>query len=486
MSTRREFIKQSLFLSASLPFVSLSSVFGGRAESFIVSVAEGKKGIQGVVVSDGFVSVMTDRTGKCTITPHRSAEFIQVSVPSGYAIPVTAHGTAQYATEIKWGSDGKAEVEFQLSPTGDDTRHHFLVLADPQTKDDYDMGRFHNETVPDMQQTIAKLGGTTFGVSCGDILYDDLTYFPQYEAAVKKLNIPFFQVLGNHDCDVKALSDKPSSATFKKHFGPSYYSFNRGKVHYIVIDNVLWINKGYIGYLTDEQLDWIKGDLEYVGKDKRIVVFMHIPAYHLLHQRLGKPKPENSLVQTNREAMYQLFNGYKTTFICGHIHECEFLEESGIDIHCQGAVCGAWWEGPICYDGTPNGYAVYEVNGTDIQWRYKGSGLDDDEVFRVYLPGESAEHPESLVVNCWQADPAWKVFMIEGDRRTAMQQFTGMDPLSVIHYGGADVPKRHKWIEPLPTSHLFHAQPSAGITTVTIEVHDRWGKTYRKTVSLKP
>ncbi len=485
MSTRREFIKQSLFLSASLPFVSLSTFFGGRTEAVTVLVTEGGKGIQGVVVSDGFISVVTDIAGKCTLTPHRSSEFIQVSVPSGYVIPVTEHGTAEYATEIRRGVDGKAEVVFQLTPSGDDTRHQFLVLADPQTKDDYDMGRFHNETVPDIQQTIARYGGNTFGISCGDILYDDLTYFPQYEAAVKKLGVPFFQVLGNHDCDVKALSDKPSSATFKKHFGPSYYSFNRGMVHYIVIDNVLWINKGYIGSVTDEQLDWIKGDMEYVSKDKRIVVFMHIPAFSFMYQRLGKSKPENSLVQTNREAMYQLFAGYKTTFICGHIHECEFLEESGIDIHCQGAVCGAWWEGPICYDGTPNGYAVYEVNGTELQWRYKGTGLSEDEVFRVYLPGESSEHPESVVVNCWQADQEWKVTMIEGAKRTQMQQFTGIDPLSIQHYGGPEVPKRHKWIDPLPTNHLFHATPLADSTSVIIEVHDRWGKTYQKSVSLK-
>ena len=31
-------------------------------------------------------------------------------------------------------------------------------------------------------------------------------------------------------------------------FGPTYYSFDRGRVHYVVLDNVFYLSRGYVGY----------------------------------------------------------------------------------------------------------------------------------------------------------------------------------------------------------------------------------------------
>ena len=59
----------------------------------------------------------------------------------------------------------------------------------------------------------------------------------------------------------------------------------------------------------------------------------------------------------------------------GHVHEHEHIFERGTHEIVQGTVCGAWWAAPICWDGTPNGYGVYEVNGSDISWPYKSTGL---------------------------------------------------------------------------------------------------------------
>ncbi len=58
--------------------------------------------------------------------------------------------------------------------------------------------------------------------------------------------------------------------------------------------------------------------------------------------------------------MLEPFNAH---LISGHTHENEHVFEGGIHEHIHGAVCGAWWSGPICYDGTPNGYGVYEIKG---------------------------------------------------------------------------------------------------------------------------
>ena len=52
----------------------------------------------------------------------------------------------------------------------------------------------------------------------------------------------------------------------------------------------------------------------------------------------------------------------------GHTHFNESWEQDNIIEHNHGTVCGAWWTGPICGDGTPRGYGVYEVNG----WKFGG------------------------------------------------------------------------------------------------------------------
>jgi len=37
---------------------------------------------------------------------------------------------------------------------------------------------------------------------------------------------------------------------------------------------------------------------------------------------------------------------------------------------------GAWWSGPICFDGNPKWYAVYGGKRFELKWQYKGMVLD--------------------------------------------------------------------------------------------------------------
>jgi hypothetical protein len=149
-----------------------------------------------------------------------------------------------------------------------------------------------------------------------------------------------------------------------------------------------------------------------------------------------------------------------------------------------GAACGAWWSGPICYDGTPNGYAVYEVDGTDVRWRYKGTGLAADAQVRAYAHGADPRAPDEIVANVWDWDPSWRVEWYEdGERRGTMSRRTGLDPLSVQLHAGADKPAPPRsWVEPMPTAHLFYAPASRAARSITVQATDRWGRTFTATV----
>ena len=78
--------------------------------------------------------------------------------------------------------------------------------------------------------------------------------------AFGQVGIPFFQVIGNHDMNLDSRTDDYSARTFSDLFGPTYYSFNRGEVHYVVLDDVFFLgtSKKYIGYISEKQFAWLE------------------------------------------------------------------------------------------------------------------------------------------------------------------------------------------------------------------------------------
>ena len=494
--TRRAFLKQAAFAAAAMaapfpvladPYAPQAKVSAGEAAAAGVRpvrvsgrVLSGRAGLGGVAVTDGLTVTATDDDGRFELASNTRQSFVSIATPDGYAIGQNPTGTASFYRPISPDDSGEMAARFDLAELdGSDERHGFLVLADPQTQDAYEMGLFHEETVPDVKATAAALADRRlFGVGCGDIMFDDLTLYPEYERGVQRMGMPFFQVVGNHDLDF-GPSDDGSVQTFCRHFGPNYYSFDRGEVHYIVLDNVFWHGEGYIGYVTDDQLNWLAQDLALIEPGRTVAVFNHIPQYTTRHIRTGDDSPSISSTTVNRERMYGLLEPYKAHVFSGHVHEHEHIFESGVHEIVQGTVCGAWWSGPICWDGTPSGYGVYEVDGSEIKWRYKSTGLGDDHQMRVYFRGSDPGAPDEIVANVWDWEPEWRVVWYEdGMRRGAMARRRGTDPLSEKLHRGSGLPERRPWVEPVPTNHLFYAPVSTGAREVVVEATDRFGRTY--------
>jgi hypothetical protein len=155
-------------------------------------------------VSDGLAVVATDADGRYLLTGDRRRPWLSLTPPPGYAVPTNPTGTARLYQPLAPDARGEATAPFALTPLqGSDERHGFVVLADPQTQDDYEMARFQKETVPDVQGTVKALGSQPlFGLTDGDIMYDNLGLFDAYETAVGQMGLPFFQVVGNHDLDL--------------------------------------------------------------------------------------------------------------------------------------------------------------------------------------------------------------------------------------------------------------------------------------------
>jgi hypothetical protein len=91
---------------------------------------------------------------------------------------------------------------------------------------------------------------TLYGITLGDMTWDYYWYsnsyhFSQYLADVNAIKgLTIYQTIGNHDHDMNRLAISKPSCLYVSLLAPDYYSFNIGKVHYIVLDNNLCTNTG--------------------------------------------------------------------------------------------------------------------------------------------------------------------------------------------------------------------------------------------------
>lgn len=101
----------------------------------------------------------------------------------------------------------------------------------------------------------------------------------KYLITIKSVDLPIFNCTGNHDNNPYCADDWQAEQAYKDIIGPTYYSFNLGNAHYIVLDNIQYINTGasqgtigkrnYNKKLTEEQLSWLKKDLATVTDKMR-------------------------------------------------------------------------------------------------------------------------------------------------------------------------------------------------------------------------
>ncbi len=469
---RRQFLRSS----AALPALA-APLAPGRIRGRVTSARDGR-GLRGVVVSDGVSSVATGSAGDFTLASDTRQRFAFVSTPRGFELP------ERFYAPLRFDARGETSVSFTLTVAADDgERHRFLAFGDTQIANPAHARLLHEATTRIAEQTAGET--FAFGVTLGDLVDDALELFPEYDEAVKRTGVPFFQVLGNHDLDAARGSFRGTLA-YEEHFGPIYYSFNRGAVHYVVLNDVFWIGNGYIGFISEHQLDWLASDLAHVERGAPVVVFAHVPFSSTVSERIGGKIAPNEAQVTNRDRLLDLLEPFDARLMSAHTHENEHVFHGDVHEHVLGTVCGAWWTGPICWDGTPNGFHVFEVQGHEFSWQLRGTGLPAEKQFRAYVSTATDGETKSVFANVWNWDPGWRVSWIQdGERRGEMSRGRGLDPVAVELYRGEDKPsERGDWVEPILTDHIFHARPTAAARRVTIEATDPFGRTYVEAVEL--
>lgn len=441
-----------------------------------------KKGIHGVSVTDGFTVVRTNAQGAYSFYSHPDAAFVYLSLPAGYQIPVDRFLPHFY----QWLKKGQSRYNFELRKEIIDDSHHILIVgADPQPANAeaaQKWSHFANDYFKPVLQQYNAL--PKLGILCGDIVGDDLSLFGNHKKAVEAMGFPTFQVIGNHDENYEARTDEGSQKTFRENFGPEYYSFNKGKIHYVVLDDVFYLGKEsrYTGYVTERQMKWLENDLRFVPKGTTVIVSVHISFEYDTQRPAGSELlalPDDSPV-TNVVHLYKLLEPYKVHIMSGHTHWNQSFGNNNIFHHVHGAICGAWWGGETSFDGAPLGYSIYEINNDSISWYFQSAGKNKDYQMQLTYVDSIA----SVVANVWNWDAKWKVELIaDGKEMGEMIRYIGYSPVMSAYYNS--LPPGSPWMKPVLTAHLFKKQLDKNVKQVSVRVTDRFGRVFLDSLKIK-
>ncbi len=388
----------SLFPAFAFAQTATGYVFNDANKNGKKDAAE--RGISGVRVSNQQQIVHTDSSGKWTL-PYTDDTIFFVIKPRGWMTKLGEHNLPQfsYIHLPKGAPEGRrfggvkptgplpASIDFPLYRQNEPTKFRAVMFADTQPRDVREVNYITHDVVESLIGVEA-----AFGVTLGDIVFDDLSVFGPLNAAIGLIGIPWYNVLGNHDINLDSPDDRESTHTFESIYGPPYYSFDYGPTHFIVLDDVefLGAGKGYRGGIGPKQMEWIKNDLALVPRNQLVVLMMHIP-----------------LVEVgDRAELYRLIEQRPNVIsISGHTHYQEhiFIGEKdgwkGIKPHhhtVNVTVSGSWWQGSpnelgiphaTMRDGAPNGYSIFTFDGTNYSIEFKAAG--SDRQMNIYAPDEA-------------------------------------------------------------------------------------------------
>ena len=459
--------------------------------------------VEGVVVSDGFTCVASDENGVYQMARNKDAYHVFYRIPADRPVQM-ANGAPCFWKKL---SKDQQRYDFSIgAKQAVETQFTLFCLADPQTNDATELGRFADESVPDIKKHVTACTPPVYGITLGDIVsnnskeYVTPTIMPQIARLMRQdqIGMPLFQVMGNHDNATKPKISEGSSTydlaarrDFEDQFGPCDYSFERGNAHIIGMDNILLSKPEHnpsnyeLGF-SEDQIEWLRQDLSFVSEDKLIIFCVHAPMYKVLADQ-----------QSKVIGMLQEFPNVH--IMSGHSHRnlnythVAADPEYSIYEHNHGAVCGAHWKSTICAEGTPNGYGVFVINGTDFSnWYYKPTRYDKTFQIRMYRADTRFAYngiqrffyhnADQIVANIWNSDEGWTVDVYENGKKTGQMSRFAADDYDVWACGyHAGVLGHTSYTK--KTEHLYYyTLKDANAATVEIRATDKFKNTYKQTM----
>ncbi len=527
--------RRTLFTSLLLLIISFSSVHAqtdlAQGTVYLDVNANGiydsrEKGIENVKVSNGVDVVKTNAQGQYQITlPPESILFI--SKPANYRIPLNEVQLPQFyyrhyptgtpdLAAWKWpviqptGALPKT-IDFALLEGAVPDAFKAMGFADPQTttNEELDMMR---------KDIIDALFGNPYeakiGLVAGDVVNDNLALYERHNRLMAQIGIPMWNVPGNHDLNPESPNYTYATQTFKSVFGPDYYSFDYGQVHFLALNNVGFKGKGqgYEGHIDANQMQWIANDLKDVPSNKLIMIITHIPLLTYANNRTF-PKGINT---QNLDELLNVLRRFEYIYaIAGHDTSNSWKVEINHTHGWHGRPFiahtlaetrgGGWHTGPrdergvrpaTMQDGNPNGYYIFYFDGNTVKPQFIPADGDPNDRLRITLDPQLSS-PKSLeqahvlgldrgvqadstfvVVNFFDGGERDQITIsLDGKTAVPMQYTERSDPFYVQQYQKYK-DTRDAFASPAISSHIWqYALPklTPGIHSAVVTAKDEFG-----------
>ena len=502
-----------------------TTVFG------LVSSEEGP--VANVVVSDGTEVTVTDDKGIYELKSAKKWGYVFISVPSGYE--VAAEGVfPQFYQTLKGAADVVEQKDFKLTKVDGQDRYKLFLLGDMHLANRTNDAAQFTQFTTDLNAYMAQHSGQKmYALTLGDMTWDLYWYknnyaLPQYRETINRQvkNLQIYHTMGNHDNDFMTTSDYDAAVKYVDCIGPTFYSFNIGQVHYVVMDNIDCSAydgtdlRNYVKKLSNEQLKWLAKDLAYVDKSTPLIVAMHAQIY--------KPTSTGFAFDhdsANTEALLAALDGYEVHFVTGHTHKVynitpddDVVKGRDIHEHNSGAICASWWWSGnltpgvhVSIDGAPGGYAIWDIDGTDFAWLYKSTGWPEEYQFRSYdlnnvsfsmddVPNIPSNvliqlaykkyvnaYPENsdneVLIKIWNWNSNWELSVV--DERGKTLEYTPVWAYDPLHIAALSVPRfNNSGITSTPSfvtesaTNFFKVKADDADVDLTITVKDEFGHTW--------
>ena len=503
------------------------------------------RGVKGVPVSDGYEVVVTDQNGYYQLQSAKRNGYVFYTLPRGYE-PETADGfQPRFWARLESPNISTEEVhDFQLKRVKND-KYSIIIGADTHLADRADdLKQFEEGFIPCLEkERVMGDNRPIYSMLLGDLAWDvywtqNRFGLPEFMETLKRMNydVMLWPVIGNHDNDPSVPpsqeTDFLSSAPWRRIMCPNYYSFNLGRIHYIVLDDIYYKNedtgekyaegvagsRNYEGMITEEQFRWLAKDLALV-KDKKapLIIAMHIPATRLNGQDFSTQT--DKLAHGSSLRLFDALKDFKQVHVVsGHTHynyNTHPQEYPNVMEHNIAAVCAVWWNSGKasgmhnCKDGSPGGYSLWQVKGRNVSWQYHSMEENGEAQMRLYdmntvrnfystdadmqaflkkYPDrmDYGKTPDNIIqANIFAYDIDWKVEAWEGDTPLKVERVVAEDPYHTLAYdlaafrkhgsaGNGSMSNR--------TLHMFRAVTTTANEPVTFRVTDSFGRVYIHTI----
>jgi hypothetical protein len=327
----------------------------------------GESGLPGIVVSDQDTVVVTNASGEYRLMARRGAGLLFVSVPDGYR-----------AVGSFWRKPADGLV-FALRSVPKVSVFSFIHASDTHVS---------QQSLPRTRRLRAMADSLRpdFVIITGDLVKDALRvseaeargYYDIFAAERRAFAEPVFTVPGNHEnfaiethlSHVSPTHPLFGRAMYHEYFGPDYYSFTYGGVHFVGLNTVDIDGEWYYGHVDSLQLAWLARDIAAIPTDMPVVTFDHIPFYSSAEQVNGYMEggPAPSLITVKGKIAYRHTVSNATDVLAvlgtrrrilalgGHVHFAESIQRPGENVRYATSAATV---GPS--DALPSGFTVYQV-----------------------------------------------------------------------------------------------------------------------------